>query len=91
MACLLLVLALGLLVGGCAGLMGGASISHHARRRYVYDLSDLDPVVLYGRRAGNRADQRDYRHRPVALGLVRAHGAAWWSPCASASLFSPRG
>lgn len=38
MACLLLVLALGLLVGGCAGLIGGRVDRHHARRGSVYDL-----------------------------------------------------
>ena len=48
---------------------------HHARRGYVYDLPDLNPLFLYGRGTGNRADQRDYRHRPVALGVVCADGA----------------
>ncbi|VTQ20055.1 nickel ABC transporter, permease protein [Escherichia coli] len=76
MACLLLVLTLGLVIGGSAGLIGGrVDQATMARRRYVYDLPDLDSVVLYGWRARHRADQRNYRHRPVALGVVCTHGA----------------
>ncbi|MCS5872752.1 hypothetical protein LN650_03205 [Klebsiella pneumoniae subsp. pneumoniae] len=60
MACLLLVLLIGLAVGGCAGLLGGgADRGPDAHRRTVYDFSDLDPVVLYGGSAGYRADQCD--------------------------------
>ncbi len=76
MACLLLVLLIGLAVGGSAGLLGGPRRPRpDAPRRTVYDLSDLDPVVLYGGGVGNRADQRDPRHCAVALGLVRQNGA----------------
>lgn len=76
MACLLLVLLIGLAVGGCAGLLGGrADRGLMSHRRTVYDFSDLDPVVFYGGSAGYRADQCDPRHCAVTLGLVRQNGA----------------
>ncbi len=76
MACLLLVLLIGLAVGGCAGTAGRPCRPRpDAHRRTVYDFSDLDPVVLYGGSAGYRADQCDPRHCAVTLGLVRQNGA----------------
>lgn len=56
---------LGLVIGGSARLIGGRDQATMARR-YVYDLPDLDSVVLMVGAAP--ADQRNYRHRPVALG-----------------------
>ncbi len=77
MACLLLVLLIGGLAVGWLRRTAGRPRRPRpdAHRRTVYDLSDLDPVVLYGGSAGYRADQRDPRHCAVALGLVRQNGA----------------
>ncbi len=69
MACLLLVLLIG------PAVRRSRRPRPDAHRRTVYDLSDLDPVVLYGGSAGYRADQRDPRHCAVTLGLVRQNGA----------------
>ena len=60
-ACLLLVLTLGLVIGGSAGLIGGRVDQATMR---VADMFMTFPTSI-----------RNYRHRPVALGVVCTHGA----------------
>ena len=77
MACLLLVLTLGLIIGGSAGLIGGRVDQATMRVADMFmTFPTSDSVVLYGRRARHRVDQCDYSHRPVALAAcVCTHGA----------------
>ncbi len=76
MACLLLVLLIGLAVGGSAGLLGGRAdrgLMRFAELFMTFPTSILS--FFYGGGAGYRVDQRDPRHCAVALGLVCQNGA----------------
>lgn len=90
MACLLLVLLIGLAVGGCAGLLGGRAdrgLMRIAELFMTFPTSILSffMVGVLGTGLTN-----------VILAIALSHWAGtpewcvtWWFPCASANLSSP--